>query len=210
MKKTRDYGLQYKKTATPTSGTLGNLHGFCDSNWAREKDDWCSTGGWVFLMNGGAISWQSKKAKAPAQSSCDAEYIADGMAALEVSWMRGLLGELGLEPDIPTAVYTDSTSALKLAENPMFHEKSKHIALKWHFTRYMLHEQKMSLHYIPTADQVSDGLTKPLPQTKLEWCRQAMGLVPLPAMSSSPPSQQGGVLDGAAQQSVAAMPESAQ
>ena len=195
IKRTRDLGLRYRKTDSPTCGRLGTLDGYCDSNWARDRDDMCSTGGWIFLMNGGAISWQSKKAKSPAQSSCDAEYIADGMAALEVSWMRSLFGEIGLEPSDPIPVHTDSTSALRLAENPLFHERSKHIALKWHFTRYMLHYKQMSLHYIGTKDQVADCLTKPLSEKDLAKALTAMGLINLSVES---PSQQGRVTNGAA------------
>jgi hypothetical protein len=182
LKRTRSFGLCYRKSDSPVS-TIGDLHGYCDSDWAGDRDLYLSTSGWVFIMNGAAISWQSKRGKSPAQSSCDAEYVSEGMAAQEICHLRNILSELGLDPPNPIPLYSDSQSAIHLTKNPVFHERSKHIALKYHLSRHLQRSGSMSLNYMPTHLQVADVLTKPLHGPKVAWGRQQMGLLELPDLS---------------------------
>jgi hypothetical protein len=179
LKSTRLYGLCFRKSSKPTS-IIGNLHGFCDSDWATDKDHYLSTAGWVFIMNGAAISWQSKRGKTPAQSSCDAEYVAEGMAAQEICHLRNILSELKMEPSDPIPLYSDSQSAIHLTKNPVFHERSKHAALKLHLSRHLQRDGRMSIQFIPTHLQVADVLTKALHGPKVSWGREKMGLIELP------------------------------
>jgi hypothetical protein len=179
LHKTRAVGLCYRQLS-PAPTMIGDLHGFCDSNWAGDRDSYCSTAGWVFVMNGAAISWQSKRAKSPAQSSCEAEYVAEGMAAQEICHLRNVLSELRLEPPDPIPLFSDSQSAIHLTHNPVFHERSRHIALKLHMSRHLQRDGRMALQYVETKNQVADGLTKPLHGPKLAWMRTQLGLVTLP------------------------------
>jgi hypothetical protein len=181
LKRTRAFGLCYRRLDSPP--IIGDLHGFCDSDWAGDRDLYLSTAGWVFFMNGAAISWQSKRCKSPAQSSCDAEYVAEGLACQEICHLRNILGELGLEPSDPIPLYSDSQSAIHLTKNPVFHERSKHIALKFHLSRHLQRSRLMSLQYLPTDLQVADVLTKALHGPKVAWGRQQMGLLELPDLS---------------------------
>jgi hypothetical protein len=176
LHKTKNYGLKYSRTLDDPA-IIGNLHGFCDSDWAGDKDNYLSTAGWVFIMNGGAISWQCKRGKTPAQSSCDAEYVAEGMAAQEICHIRNLLSELHLEPQDPIPLFSDSKSAIQITNNPVFHEWNKHVALKYHFSRHLQADGRMKLQFIPTERQVADVLTKPLYGPKLSWSRDSLGLV---------------------------------
>jgi hypothetical protein len=178
LKRTRLYGLRYRKLSP--SLLPGDLHGYCDSDWAADRDNYLSTSGWVFLMNGAAISWQSKKGRSPAQSSCEAEYVAEGMAGQEICHLRNILGELGLEPRVPIPLFSDSQSAIHLTKNPVFHERSKHIALKLHLSRHLQRDGSMAIKFIPTQSQVADVLTKALHGPKVTWGREQMGLVLLP------------------------------
>jgi hypothetical protein len=82
---TRDHGITYRRDASV------HLHGYCDSDWAGDLDNRRSTSGWVMMMGNGAVAWQSKLQKAPAQSSCEAEYVAAGVASCEISWIRQFL-----------------------------------------------------------------------------------------------------------------------
>jgi hypothetical protein len=185
LKLTKNFGLRYEKEEKAgkifnRSALFGNLHIFCDSDWAsNDKDTYCSMGGWITLLGNGAISWQSKKGKAPALSSCDAEYIAEGMAAREASWLSGLFSELDIHLCGPIPIYSDSQSALNLAYNPVFHDRSKHIALKFHFTRYCLQQKIISLHFVPSELQIADGLTKGVSGSAMDWMRKEFGLIPL-------------------------------
>jgi hypothetical protein len=179
LKLTRLYGLRFQRFSR-TGSIIGDLHGFCDSDWAADKDHYLSTAGWVFIMNGGAISWQSKRGKTPAQSSCDAEYVAEGMAAQEICHLRNILSELKLEPSDSIPLYSDSQSAIHLTKNPVFHERSKHAALKLHLSRHLQRDGRMSVQFIATRLQVADVLTKALHGPKVTWGREKMGLIELP------------------------------
>jgi hypothetical protein len=170
LKKTRLTGITFNKKNTT------QIHGFCDADWAGDADDNKSTTGWIFLLSGAAISWQSKKQKSTAQSSCEAEYYAAGMAGNEVSWLTSFLGELGFRPTSPIIVYSDSQSAMNLAANPIWHEKSKHIATKWGAIRELIYDKILLLSKIKTDFQIADSLTKAVPGPKVELCRDGMGL----------------------------------
>ena len=87
--------------------------------------------------------------------------------------------ELHVAPPGPISIYSDSQSAINLAHNPIFHEKSKAIALKYHLTRYLIDEGQIVLEYVPTEIQVADVLTKALSGVRLRECRTELGLVEL-------------------------------
>ena len=173
LKGTRTECLTFSRDATD------DLYGFCDSDWAGDPDDNRSTTGWVFIWCGAAVSWQSKKQRSTAQSSCEAEYYAAGMAAYKVSWYWNVLSELHMTPSKPIVVYSDSSSAINLSANPVFHERSKHIANKWHFIRELMYDGLLTIEKIDTSSNVADALTKAVPGPKLAFSRVGMGMSPL-------------------------------
>jgi hypothetical protein len=174
LKKTREHGLTFTRLSKLA------IHGFCDSDWAGDQDDNKSTTGWVFIYGGAAISWQSKKQKSTAQSSCEAEYYAAGMAGNEVRWLTSILKELNFLPKSPITVFSDSQSAMNLAANPVWNEKSKHIATRWNAIRELIHGKTLLLAKIHTENQIADLLTKGVPGPKVKLCREGMGLLPPP------------------------------
>jgi hypothetical protein len=174
---TRTFGITYRREPAV------NYHVYCDSDWAGDLDGRRSTTGWVAMLGGGAVAWQSRLQKAPAQSSCEAEYVAAGMAACEISWARGFFQELGRPMRDPTILESDSQSAIHVAHNPVNHDGTKHIDLKWHLTRHYDQEGKIKIRYLETSKQVADALTKAVPIAKLEFCRRAMGVGPPPTLS---------------------------
>jgi hypothetical protein len=169
---TRSYGITYRREASV------NLHGYCDSDWAGDVDNRRSTSGWVMMLGGGAVAWQSKLQKAAAQSSCEAEYVAAGMAACEISWIRQFLRELRRPLSAPTLLESDSQSAMNIANNPVNHDKTKHVDLKWHLTRQMVQDGDIRLRYLQTSLQIADALTKSVPGPKLQYCTESMGVGP--------------------------------
>ena len=135
-----------------------------------------STTGYVFLVGGGAFSWCSKRQGAVALSSCEAEYYASSQAAMEVAWQRSFLQEIGMKLEEPITVGSDSQSALNLIGNPVYHEKSKHIGIRFHYVREQVQRKEIEFVYVPTEFQVADSLTKAVPRVKLEYCRRQMGV----------------------------------
>jgi hypothetical protein len=132
------------------------------------------------MMGDGAVAWQSKLQKAPAQSSCEAEYVAAGVASCEISWIRQFLQEIGKPIKGPTLLESDSQSAMNIASNPVNHDRTKHVELKWHLTRQMVQDKLIKVQYIRTDLQVADALTKSVPGPKLQFCARSMGVGPSP------------------------------
>lgn len=104
-----------------------------DSNLAGDIDDSTSTSGYVFPLDGASISWASKKQQSVALSTCEVEYITQTSAITEAIWLQGLLIQLGLLLNGANKSYTDNQGAIRLANNPEFHRRSKHIAIKYHY-----------------------------------------------------------------------------
>jgi hypothetical protein len=137
------------------------------------------------MLAGGAISWQSRRQKSPAQSSCEAEYVAAGMASCEANWLRTFFQEIRHPLNGPILLESDSQSAMAIAHNPVCHDKTKHVDLKWHLTRQMVSDGRLKLKYLETSEQVADALTKSVPGPKLEFCTAAMGVGPAVVVTSA-------------------------
>jgi hypothetical protein len=174
-------GLHYRRKPTL------EIVGFCDSDWGGDPDEKKSTTGYVFLVGGGAFSWCSKRQGAISLSSCEAEYYASSQAAMEVAWQRNFLQEVGMKQEEPITVGSDSQSALNLIGNPVYHEKSKHIGIRYHYVREQVSQKEVEFVYVPTEFQVADSLTKAVPRQKLEYCRKKMGVLEVvPKMQHAP------------------------
>ncbi|GJX95458.1 retrotransposon protein, putative, ty1-copia subclass [Tanacetum coccineum] len=109
--------------------------GYCDASWQTYKDDSHSQAGWVFLLNGGDVTWKSLKQDTVADFTCESEYIAACDASKEAIWMKNFIGDLGVVPTVqdPIEIFCDNKSALALTKEPKDHGKSKHIERKYHF-----------------------------------------------------------------------------
>ena len=104
--------------------------------------------------------------------------MAQKNAATEVVWLRGLLKELDLRDETPTVIWADNQGAIKLAKNPEYHRRTKHIHIQYHFTRERIENGDIELRYVPTEDMIADGLTKGLSRTRFEQYLKLLGLVP--------------------------------
>ncbi|MCO5552308.1 hypothetical protein L7F22_005819 [Adiantum nelumboides] len=163
----------------PRGGSLPpDLHAFLDSDWAGCFDTRVSTSGFCFMLGSSRISWLSKKKPTVATSSCEAEYRAVFTAMVECVWLRCLMADLGVGQDTADTIYTDNQSALVVARNPVFHARTKHIEVHYHYVRERLSAGEISLAYVPTQDNLADLFTKALSREKLEAFRKALGLLP--------------------------------
>jgi hypothetical protein len=116
-------------------------------------------------MGDGPIEWKSSKQISVTLSSTEAEYMGQASAVTNVMWARGLLTEMridGTVSDNSTVIYADNQGAIKLANNPIFQKRTKHIAVKYHYTRDLISQRAIKLEYRPTAKMIADGLIKPL------------------------------------------------
>jgi hypothetical protein len=164
------YGLRY----TSSGGVM--LHGYTDSDWMGSTVDWKSTFGYCFSLGSTMISWSSRKHGSIAQSIAEVEYIAASAANREAVWLRKLLSDLFSAELEPTIIHCDNRSCIKLFENPVFHDRSKHIEMRYHYVWDMVQRNILSIQYVRTAEQTADILTKPLFLTKFVYFRDKLGV----------------------------------
>jgi Reverse transcriptase (RNA-dependent DNA polymerase)/Pol polyprotein, beta-barrel domain len=149
-------------------GLVFRLHGspqdikpeiYTDSSWANDLETRRSTSGMVVKFNGNVVSWSSRKQRTVAISSTEAEYMAASEATSEALWLRAWIKEV-FQVDVPVLLYCDNQSALALAKNDTFHQRTKHIDIRYHFIRERVHWGHVVLRFVPTENQEADILTK--------------------------------------------------
>ena len=153
------------------------LIGYCDSDYAGDLDDKKSTSGYIFLLGSKPIAWNCSKQKVVALSSCEAEYISSTSAVCKGVWISRFMHELIEEFIKNFDLCIDNKSAIEISQNPVYHEGTKHIEVRYHFIRNCVEEDKVKVKYIQTEDQLTDLFTKPLRITKFLEFREKIGLV---------------------------------
>ena len=138
------------------------LIAFTDSDWVGDPYDMRSTTGITVFLGNNPITWVSKKQHIVSRSSTEAEYQALATRAAELAWLRQVLCDLGIFLSSALAIWCDNTSAIALASNPIFHSRTKHIEVDYHFMRECVVRDDLHLHFISTEDQLADLFTKPL------------------------------------------------
>ncbi|GKB16092.1 zinc finger, CCHC-type containing protein [Tanacetum coccineum] len=171
VKGTLGYGLKYSKGEKNIT-----LTGYTDSDLANDVNDRKSTGGMVFYVNGNLITWASQKQRCVALSSCEAEFMAATMAACQGIWLRRLLSEITGQNIPPATLLVDNRSSLDLMKNPVFHGRSKHIDIRFHFIRECVENGEITVAHVCGKEQKADILTKPLARVKHEEMRNLMGI----------------------------------
>eukprot|EP00253_Pinus_taeda_P011747 PITA_11747 len=156
------------------------LCGFTDANWAGSPINRKSTSRGIFSIGSTTVSWYSRKQRSVALSSAEAEYMAASLAACEAIWMRKILIGLFRSHLEPTVIYFDNQSRIKLSSNPVFHDRSKHIDIRYHHIRDCVQRRIMLLSYIPTVDQDAHILTKAITRRKFEYHRGRIGVADNP------------------------------
>jgi hypothetical protein len=140
------------------------LIGYSDSDWAGNYDNRRSMSGFIFTLGGTAVSWSSKTQPTVALSSAEAEYIAIGYATQEAMFLRSVLEELNQLNKESTRIYVDNQSSIKIATNQTVKNRTKHIAIKFHFVKEKVENNEINLKYLPTEDMLADIFTKPVGQ----------------------------------------------
>ncbi|RWR75576.1 Zinc finger, CCCH-type [Cinnamomum micranthum f. kanehirae] len=166
------------------------LYAFSDADWAGCPLTRRSTTGYCTYLGSNCISWSSKRQPTVARSSTEAEYRALASTAAEITWLTYILRDIGLYLFQPPILFCDNISALHMTVNPVFHARTKHIELDYHFVREKVALGSLVTRFVPSTSQVADILTKPLSRHQFEHLRVKLGVQP-----ASPPSLKGCVED---------------
>ncbi|CAJ2639186.1 unnamed protein product [Trifolium pratense] len=152
-------GTQFQSLLFPSSSSL-ELRAYSDADWAGNPTDRKSTTGFCIFLGDSLISWKSKKQDIVSRSSTEAEYRAMASTTTEIVWLCWLLFDMGVTLSEPTPMYCDNKSAIQIAHNSVFHERTKHIEIDCHFTRHHLQHGTITLPFITSSLQIADLFTK--------------------------------------------------
>jgi hypothetical protein len=169
---TRECGIVYG--APTTTAASGPLVGYVDSNWGGDGGNYKSRGGYIFCAWQSPIAWASFKGTATALSSCEAEYMAASMATQEAVWLRYLASDMGYtdlriqefgklceedyirvhlakrvhSSEMPFTLFNDNRAAIALSKDPVYHKRSRHIHIRYHFVRDHVRQGHVSMAYM--------------------------------------------------------------
>ena len=150
------HGIQIHKASLPI------LRTYSDADWAGNVDDRTSTSASISFWGSNPISWSSKKQRAVARSTTEAEYRALANAASETMWLSTLLKELAFPVTESPQLLCDNLGATHLSFNPINLSCMKHIQIDLHFVRDLVHKGSLQVKHVHTQDQIANLLTKPL------------------------------------------------
>ncbi|GJT69684.1 retrovirus-related pol polyprotein from transposon TNT 1-94 [Tanacetum coccineum] len=171
LKGTADVGLVYGRD----QGKHVDVDGFVDADYAKDPDKGRSITGYVFMVHGCVVSWKATLQHVVALSTTEAEYMALTEAVKESIWLKGLLIELGVNLR-SVIVNCDNQSAIHLSRNAMFHERTKHINVRYHFIREIVESKEIEVAKIGTKDNAADAFTKVVPGPKFKYCMKILGV----------------------------------
>ena len=164
-------GIVYKPDCKPEE-----LECYSDADFGGCTTTRRSTSGVVILYAGGAISWLSQKQVVVATSTTESEIVAATEATKEIVWLKRLFSDVIKLRQTPI-LQVDNSAAVKLAQNPEFHRRTKHIDLKYFFVREKVVDRSIEIKQISTECQVADVMTKPLDRVRFNNMCERMGLV---------------------------------
>ena len=153
------------------------LEGFFDASLSKNIDDPRSVAGHVFLSQGGAISWYSKRLTLSALSTVEAELLSMSIAAQEALWLRDLASNLGIiDSNYSIPIFCDSQGAIALAKNGSCSVRTNHIVPRYTFVKDCVNQNLITLNYKETQNMIADMLTKPADKNVVKMCVRGMGL----------------------------------
>jgi hypothetical protein len=163
-------GIKIRKSASCS------VSAYSDADWAGSLDDRRSTGGFAIYIGSNLVSWNAKKQATVSRSSTESEYKSMANATAEIIWVQTLLKEIGI-PSPPMAyLWCDNMGVKHLSSNLVFHARTKHIEVDYHFVRERVKQGLLKVDFVSTKNQIADGFTKVLTRRQLENFRYNLNL----------------------------------
>lgn len=154
LKGTPGRGLYFKKNEKR------NVELYTDADWAGSLVDRRSTSGYCSFMWGNLVTWRSKKQSVVARSTAEAEFRAMALGVCELLWLKKVLWDLKFAAQGPMKLFCDNKAAISISQNPVQHDRTKHVEIDRHFVKEKLEEGLISTPFIPTQLQTADVMTK--------------------------------------------------
>lgn len=162
------HGLQMVK------GQIYCLTAYSDADWAGCPDTRHSTSGYCVFLGPNLVSWSAKRQRTVSRLSSEAEYKGVANTVAELCWLRNLMLELHLKINKASVVYCDNISSVYLANNPVKHQRTKHVELDIHFVREKVAIGEVKVFHVPSSLQYADIFTKGLPTTLFQEFRSSL------------------------------------
>ncbi|KAJ0478883.1 putative RNA-directed DNA polymerase [Helianthus annuus] len=174
--------IRYLK-GTPGRGIVFKNNGhldvkaFTDADWAGNPNDRSSTAGFFTLVGGNLVTWRSKKQKVVSLSSAESEFRGIVKGITEILWLKKLMNEIGFPLKLPTQLMCDNKAAIKISENPVQHDRTKHVEIDRHFIKEKIEDGTVELPFIRSEEQLADILTKAVATKTFEvmLCKLGIG-----------------------------------
>ncbi|KAI0494792.1 hypothetical protein KFK09_024935 [Dendrobium nobile] len=158
------------------------LKSFLDADWAVDPITRKSTTGFCSFFGSTLISWTVKKQRTVSRSSTESEFRALAALTSDIIWPRRLLHDFGIPQNYSTNLFCDNMSVIALANNPVFHSRTKHIEIDQKFLRDHIQQNNINLHPISTIDQIADIFTKPLSTPRFHQLRLKLTIIQDPSI----------------------------
>ena len=155
LKGSLDFGLLFRSSTSPLT-----IKAYFDTDWPSCPDSRHSTMGICVFLGSNLISWTAKKQPTVSRSSAEAEYRALAHVCAKTTWVSHLLQELHLPTTAPITLLCDNLSTTYMVSNPMFHARTKHIELDYHFIRERILSRSHRVQFVPSLDQLADIFTR--------------------------------------------------
>ncbi|CAL2259327.1 unnamed protein product [Prunus armeniaca] len=163
-------GLLFKK-----NGHL-DLEGYTDADYVGNITNRRSTSGYFTFVGGNLVTWRSKKQNVVSQSSVESEYRGIAQWVCEILWLRWLLAKIGFRPNAATKLHYDNQSAFEIANNPVQHDRTKHVEVDQHFIKEKLEHKLISIPFVPSSEYLADMLTHAMSKSRFEDSLDKLGI----------------------------------
>lgn len=171
LKGTSDLGLFYPKRSSL------HLTAFCDADWGNCNFSGKSLTGWCIFLGDSLVTWKTKKQETVSKSSTEAEFRSMSHTTSELVWVVNVFQDLQIQIPKPISLFCDNIAANHIAQNAVFHKRTKHLKLDCYYVREHTDSGFLATHYIKSSHQIADVMTKSLSEQQHKFFLAKLGLV---------------------------------